>query len=64
MLVAESWNNHGMRHSARETSMAAALSERDWQLRLHIYQFLVEHTRPPTVGESAEPFRDVRERGA
>ena len=36
--------------------MAASLSERDWQLRLYIYQFLVEHTRPPTASESAGAF--------
>lgn len=45
--------------------MAASLSERDWQLRLHIYRFLVEHSRPPTTGESAGVFgmteRDVHE---
>ncbi len=36
--------------------MAASLSERDWQLRQHIYQFLVEHTRPPAIGETAVVF--------
>src|SRR5688500_2472867 len=36
--------------------MAAPLSERDWQIRLHIYQFFVEHTRPPTAVETAGVF--------
>jgi hypothetical protein len=37
--------------------MAAALSERDWQVRLHIYRFFVEHSRPPTVSETAQAFQ-------
>ena len=36
--------------------MAAPLSERDWQIRLHIYQFFVEHARPPTTAETAGAF--------
>lgn len=30
-----------------------ALSERDWQVRLHIYRFFVEQARPPTTAETA-----------
>ena len=45
--------------------MAVSPSERDWQIRVHIYQFLVEHARPPTAGETAGRFgmteADVRE---
>jgi hypothetical protein len=36
--------------------MAASLSERDWQIRLHIYEFFVEHSRPPTTAETAGAF--------
>lgn len=36
--------------------MAVSLSERDWQIRLHIYQFIVEHARPPAAGETADHF--------
>ena len=36
--------------------MAASLSERDWQLRLYIYQTFVERTRPPTASEAALQF--------
>ncbi|MGH9173428.1 MAG: organomercurial lyase [Vicinamibacterales bacterium] len=36
--------------------MAAPLSDRDWQIRLHIYRFIVEQTRPPTVAETAGAF--------
>lgn len=45
--------------------MVVSLSERDWQIRLHIYQFIVEHARPPMAGETADHFgmveADVRE---
>jgi hypothetical protein len=36
--------------------MDTALSERDWQIRLHIYRFFVEQTRPPTTSETAATF--------
>lgn len=36
--------------------MVASLSERDWQIRLHIYQFIVEHARPPAARETADHF--------
>lgn len=36
--------------------MAAPLRERDWQIRLFIYRFFVEHTRPPTTRETAARF--------
>ncbi len=36
--------------------MATSLSERDWQIRLHIYEFFVEHQRPPTTAETAGAF--------
>ena len=36
--------------------MAASLSERDWQIRLYIYRFLVEHARPPATRETAAHF--------
>ena len=36
--------------------MAAPLSERDWQIRLHIYDFFVEHSRPPAAVETAGAF--------
>ncbi len=34
----------------------ATLSERDWQIRLHIYRHLVDHGRPPTFAETARSF--------
>lgn len=43
-------------HPEKEMSMPASLNERDWQIRLHVYQFFVEHERPPTVGETADHF--------
>ncbi|RIK46493.1 MAG: hypothetical protein DCC58_03040 [Chloroflexi bacterium] len=36
--------------------MATILRERDWQVRLYIYQFLVAHTHPPTTAEAAQHF--------
>lgn len=36
--------------------MATILSERDWQVRLYIYHFFVERTRPPTTAETAQQF--------
>ncbi len=36
--------------------MPTPLTDQDWQIRLHIYQFLVEHARPPTTGETASHF--------
>jgi hypothetical protein len=36
--------------------MAAPLSARDWQLRLHIYRFFVAQARPPAVSETAGAF--------
>jgi hypothetical protein len=36
--------------------MATPLSERDWQVRLHIYRFFIEHSQPPTVSETAQAF--------
>jgi hypothetical protein len=33
--------------------MAETLTEQDWQIRLAIYRFFVEHERPPSVAESA-----------
>ena len=36
--------------------MAAPLSDRDWHIRLHIYRFTVEQTRPPTAFETAAAF--------
>ena len=45
--------------------MATLLSERDWQIRLYIYQFIVTQTQPPTAFETAAAFRtsldDARE---
>ena len=42
-----------------------ALSERDWTIRLYIYQFFVENTHPPTVLDVAAqfdlPLEDVRQ---
>ncbi len=44
--------------------MAVFLNERDWQLRLHLYRFIVDHNRPPTATEAAIAFNmsedDVR----
>ncbi len=34
----------------------APLSEQDWQIRLHIYRYLVDHERPPTFAETARRF--------
>ena len=36
--------------------MAVTLSERDWQIRLYIYQVFVERALPPLVGETAAYF--------
>lgn len=34
--------------------MASMLVEQDWQIRLAIYRFFVEHERPPSVAETAD----------
>ncbi len=43
----------------------ATLSERDWRIRLHIYRYVVDHGRPPTVAETAHyvaiPADDARQ---
>ena len=36
--------------------MAQAPSERDWQIRLHIYERFVHQGRPPTCAETARQF--------
>jgi len=33
--------------------MITSLTDQDWQVRLAIYHFFVEHERPPSVGEMA-----------
>jgi hypothetical protein len=33
-----------------------ALTEQDWQIRLYLFNFLLEHARPPTVQETARQF--------
>lgn len=37
--------------------MTAELTERDWEIRLFIYRFIVEHGRAPGVDETAARFR-------
>ena len=32
------------------------LSDRDWDIRLHVYQFWIENERPPTFSETAQHF--------
>ena len=34
----------------------ASLSERDWEIRLAVYQFFVDHARPPEPAEIAGAF--------
>ncbi len=34
----------------------SSLSDQDWQIRLHIYQYFVEHAHPPTYAETARSF--------
>jgi hypothetical protein len=34
--------------------MTSTLTDQDWQLRLSIYRFFVEHERPPSVAETAD----------
>lgn len=36
--------------------MAGPLTERDWQVRLHVYHYCVEHGRPPSAAEAAPAF--------
>lgn len=36
--------------------MAAVVTEQDWQVRLHVYRFFVEHGRPPSTAEAAPAF--------
>lgn len=31
-----------------------SLTEQDWQVRLFVYTFFVEHTRPPSIAETAQ----------
>lgn len=32
------------------------LTEQDWQVRQFVYEFFIEHARPPTIQESAEHY--------
>ena len=34
----------------------AELTEQDWQIRLFVYQFFIDHERPPTHAEAAKKF--------
>ncbi len=34
----------------------ATLSEQDWQIRLHVYRYFVDHGHPPTFVETARHF--------
>jgi len=36
---------------------ASALTERDWQIRMHVYEFFVEQAHPPTAIETAQRLR-------